>query len=192
MNCEQCGKPTQRGMHHGHRWGPWKKFCSAKCRAIKARKTIKAVNKKYMSKFKVLRSKHMLENNPMKSIVSRNKMSATHKALGIRPIVRGGNGQKMPVPQRMLLAALGEGWYAEHSVATKLRSKGYPTCYKIDIANPVKMIAIEIDGGSHGTLIAQKRDKIKQTFLVNKGWKFFRFTNKMILGDIELALQILK
>jgi len=118
------------------------------------------------------------------------KMKDTIKRLGYKPKIRGGNGQPMPIPQRILLAALGEGWYAEHSIPTHLRStkKDYPTCYKIDIANPQKMIAVEVDGGSHGSKQRQQQDKRKTDFLKKLGWKVLRFKNKEVMTNLELVL----
>ena len=93
------------------------------------------------------------------------KMIATLRAIQHTPIQRGGNGK---------LHALGGGWVAEHPIPTKQgRHSGYPTCYKVDIANPDLMIAIEIDGSSHRLL---SRKKLSQL-----GWRVFRVSNEKAL-----------
>lgn len=45
--------------------------------------------------------------------------------------------------------------------------------YKIDIAIPEKMIAIEVDGDHHLTPEQQKHDANKRNFLTAKGWKVY-------------------
>lgn len=139
------------------------------------------------------RSERMKVNNPMWMEGIKEKAMATNKRLGTKPAIRGGNGQAMPVPQRILLAALGEGWYAEHAVPTKEPkiNKKYPTCYKIDIANPKLMIGIEVDGGSHCTLERQKQDLKKELLLKSLGWDVLRFKNEEVMSNILNVLKII-
>jgi len=132
-------------------------------------------------------AKRMKKNNPVWMKGVKEKIMITNKMLGTRPMVRGGNGKEMSAPQRILLSALGNGWYGEHSVATHLRkiSKNkYPTCYKIDIANPGKKIAIEVDGSSHSALERQKQDRKKTLFLEKNGWTVYRFKNKEVMTNL--------
>ena len=121
--------------------------------------------------------------NPMSNHQVKLRQRARLKEINHKPIKRGGNGQLLPLPQLALLHALGEGWEAEYSVATKMRhlGTGYPTCYKIDIANPIRMIAIEVDGGSHTALAIRERDKKKAEFLVSRGWSVYRVSNERAL-----------
>lgn len=132
----------------------------------------------------------MTKKNPMWMKGIKEKSIATNKRLGTRPKIRGGNGQEMPLAQRTLLAALGGGWYAEHSVPTRLRSidPSYPTCYKIDIANPKKKIAIEVDGRSHSLLIRKQQDKKKDAFLKSQGWLVWRFNNDYVMNYLKEIL----
>jgi len=187
MKCKECGKPTERGIHHGYFWGAWKKYCSKECRSKNASRVLKKVNKKYNEKFSILRSKRMKKNNPMWQKGVKEKMINTNRILGTKPKVRGGNGQEMPIPQRVLLTALGIGWYAEHIVLTG-KKIGLPNCYKIDIAHPKKMIAIEVDGGSHSLLARKTQDKKKTTFLESKGWAVYRFSNKEVMDNLTKVL----
>jgi hypothetical protein len=135
-------------------------------------------------------SRRMQTNNPVHMPGIKEKMLATNKRLGTRPTVRGGNGKDMPVPQRVLLSALGKGWYAEHAIPTKMRMLkiGYPTCYKIDVANPVKMIAIEVDGSSHNSLKRKLQDEKKTSFLEGRGWKVLRFKNDEIMKKLDFVI----
>ena len=180
-----CNNLTKRGWHHGGYFGAYKKTCSEECQ----KKATSAVFSKMIAKYSVeiakASSERMKLNNPMWMEGIKEKAVATNKALGTKPKIRGGNGKEMPVPQRVLLTALGDDWYAEHSVATGFR----PTCYKIDIASPKLMVAIEVDGGSHDTLARKKQDNRKDTFLKSKGWKVIRFKNKEVMSNLENVLK---
>ena len=107
------------------------------------------------------------------------KMTATLKAIGHKPKIIGGNGREMPKAQKSLLDALGDGFMPEYPVATKVpRNLGtHPTCYKIDIANPLMMIAIEVDGHSHECIARKMQDAKKDLFLRGRGWLVYRVTN---------------
>ena len=85
----------------------------------------------------------------------------------------------LPLPQLALLHALGEGWIAEYAIKTKAghRNGVYPNAYKVDIANPEMMLAIELDGGSHCTLERKAQDRKKVDFLVRLGWRVLRIQN---------------
>jgi hypothetical protein len=126
----------------------------------------------------------MRKQNPMFSLETREKMSQTLKRIGHRPKIQGGNGRGLTEPQKLLLEKLGDGWYPELVVCTKLKNP-YPHHYKIDIANPNLKIAIEVDGGSHFSLKVRTKDKKKQDFLISNNWKVLRFTNKQILENLE-------
>ena len=194
--CPVCGKETKRMIHHGGLWGPYRKTCSDKCYSIYQKEVILVKMKKGWDKnikrISFLSSERMKKNNPMRKKETREKVSKTLKKIGHKPIQQGGNGKIMPIPQKILLEALGGGWCAEYSVATLLRGKSkekYPTCYKIDIAHPLKKIAIEVDGTSHNSLIRREQDKKKTEFLEQLGWKVLRFKNDQILQSITSVLK---
>lgn len=130
-------------------------------------------------------SDRMIKRNPMWMKGIKEKAMATNKRLGTQPKIRGGNGTEMPVPQRVLLTALGKGWYAEHVIPTKLRNKGYPTCYKIDIANPKNKIAVEVDGNSHNLVSRKEQDKKKDNFLCSLGWIVHRVRNEDVMSKLK-------
>lgn len=60
-----------------------------------------------------------------------------------------------------------------------------PLHYKIDIANPVKKIAVEVDGGSHSATRVREADERKDAFLTSHGWRVFRFSNREVMADLE-------
>lgn len=115
--------------------------------------------------------------NPMSNNQARIRMRETLRRIKHRPIRRGGNGRPLPLPQLALLHVLGEGWESEVAVATKKRADGYPTCFKIDIANTERMMAIELDGVSHSGQEMAEQDRRKQEFLESCGWRVFRVPN---------------
>jgi len=120
--------------------------------------------------------------NPMSNHQTRLKLKQRLREIKHRPIKRGGNGQLLPLAQLALLHALGDGWESEVVVPTKMpKDSGYPTSYKIDIANTLLMIGVEVDGPSHGTLNRQAQDAKKTDLLVSLGWSVYRVSNKEAL-----------
>lgn len=125
----------------------------------------------------------------MRKKEAREKMAATLRKIGHKPVIRGGNGMPMPEPQKRLLEALGEGWKPEFTVATKMRhlGLGFPTNYKTDIAHPGLKIAIEVDGQTHYS--ARKlMDQKKTCFLEGLGWKVLRFSNEDVMEHLQTVL----
>jgi hypothetical protein len=100
---------------------------------------------------------------------------------------QGGNGRDLPLPVLYLLHALGPDWRHEYAVSLGKRKPGFPTHYKLDIAHPVRMIAIEVDGQSHN---GKRRllDKKKDTMMVSLGWRVLRFSNKEILNWMRIGM----
>lgn len=116
----------------------------------------------------------------------RHKVSQTMKERGCCPTVRGGNGHGMTGPERRLSDATG---LFPHVIAVG-RIDGYPSNYKLDLANPQIRLAVEIDGGSHGTLKVQDADARKTDYLESHGWTVLRFTNAEVLGDTDRCAQM--
>jgi hypothetical protein len=132
-------------------------------------------------------SKHMKQNNPMHKKSVRDKVSATLKAMGWGPRIQGGNGRGLTEPQRRLAEAL--GWPTEFTISTNVRNHVYPSCYKVDIANPQLMVAIEVDGNSHGALERKRQDRKKEALLTGLGWKVLRFKNREVMEDLDRCVQ---
>lgn len=114
----------------------------------------------------------------------REQVSQKLREMGHRPKVHGGNGRGPSEPQRRLAEAL--GWPMEYVVPTRQRrSSGYPTAYKIDIADPDSKTAIEVDGYSHCAKAVQTKDAKKTAFLQARGWSVLRFSNEQVLTDLD-------
>lgn len=131
-------------------------------------------------------SARMKRNNPMMHAEIRERMGLTLRAIGHGPKVRGGNGRPPSIPQQMLADAL--AWPTEYVVKT---SVGYlPNHYKLDIANPRLMVAIEVDGVSHSSPTRRQQDYRKAMFLSGLGWTVLRFSNRAILDSLETVLSM--
>lgn len=118
----------------------------------------------------------------------RNRMSETLRSMGHRPSVRGGNGYGLTEPQRLLSEEL--NWPTEVVVPTgRPRTPGVPTHYKLDIADPDRKIAVEVDGGSHYPLARQESDRRKDAFLRGAGWTVLRFSNQEVMADTAACAQ---
>jgi len=119
---------------------------------------------------------------------NREGIVANHRGGSIT--VRGGNGRGLTLAQSVLLEALGEGWTAEYAVKTGLRQdSGYPTSYKVDIANPERMIAVEVDGETHRNPVQKQRDQKKQALLETLGWTVLRFSNRQCIQTTQQCVQ---
>jgi very-short-patch-repair endonuclease len=94
--------------------------------------------------------------------------------------IKGGNGRELSLAHRVLLEALGGNYVSEFVIKTRniVQGEGYANHYKIDIADPERKIAIEIDGGSHSNPVIKAKDAKKQELLEIAGWKVFRYTNQ--------------
>jgi hypothetical protein len=132
----------------------------------------------------------MTERNPMKCNATRVKMSKTLKEINHQPPWRGGNGTGPTKMEVQLHSQLPWGWLLNYIEPTKIpRGNGYPTHYKLDIANPLRKIAVEIDGGSHYALTRRAQDEKKSKFLESRGWSVLRFTNDEIATALEACVQ---
>ena len=158
----------------------------------KAKVCVTCYKKKMRIRNQLTAPERMRRNNPMNNPETREKMSQTLKRIGHKPPIHGGNGTGATQAQELLAKALGEGWLMEYPVKThagRINDMHYPTCYKVDIANAQKKIAIEVDGASHLSLLAQARDKKKENFLKSQGWKVLRFKNAEVLETLSNVLK---
>jgi hypothetical protein len=161
-------------------------YCSDECRVATMSKmsseTMAKTNRKHASA-------RMKTKNPMHDPVAKAKMETSLRARGWKPPVRGGNGHGPTAAQLLLASTL--GWGMEFVVATGhcRDGSGYPTAYKIDIANPILKIAIEVDGHSHAVLSRKKQDQKKTAFLQSLGWSVLRFLNREVTDDLAGCVQ---
>lgn len=95
-------------------------------------------------------------------------------------------------PQQLLFSRLSEAipgsWMLEYSISTGLLQPGKPKYYRIDIANPDLLLAIECDGPSHETRKSQISDRVRDLVLSECGWKTLRFTYSQIESNIEKCI----
>jgi len=123
---------------------------------------------------------------PMLNPETRAKVSATLKEMGHQPSVRGGNGRGMTRPQKLMKGVLAGNWIPEYAISLGKLKAGYPTNYKVDLANLDALICIEVDGSSHHS--RKDLDKKKDAKLTSLGWKVLRFWNKDILNWIDAGM----
>lgn len=126
--------------------------------------------------------------NPTSRPEVREKLSRVLKAMGHGPSVRGGNGRGMTHPQKALLDVLCGAWTPEFALSLGPRTPGYPTHYKIDLADAVRKVAIEVDGLSHVAMIRREQDARKEARLRDMGWTVLRFSNRDIRTWIDTGM----
>lgn len=187
MNCTWCNQEIKHPSKYQR--DKFKRdnrvYCCKKCGKEYSRKTssetMSKTNKQYASG-------RMKVNNPMFNPKSKEKMKTTLRAIGHKPKIQGGNGKGPTIQQLSIASTL--GWDMEVSVKTGMKKgSGYPQCYKIDIANCVLKIGIEIDGRSHLSISRKKQDKKKDDFLKSIGWTIIRFTNKEVEKNHDRCIQ---
>lgn len=133
----------------------------------------------------------MVARNPMRRPETRAKLSEALRAIGHKPLSRGGNGMPLPTAQATILEALaGHGAVAEFVVRTGAwrGARGLPNHFKIDVALPARMIAVEIDGASHSALERQAQDARKEAFLSAHGWTVLRFSNRDVMERLAACV----
>jgi hypothetical protein len=134
------------------------------------------------SKGNWLQTPEAVEKNRQKRIES-----GIHRGKKIKN--RGGNGHGLTTPQKMLAEAL--QWQTEYVLKTgATRGSGMPYHYRLDLANPVLRIAIEVDGRSHLHYKVKASDQRKDEFLKLQGWRVLRFLNQQVIDDLAGCAQM--
>ncbi|OAQ20684.1 endonuclease domain-containing protein [Thermosulfurimonas dismutans] len=64
--------------------------------------------------------------------------------------------------------------------------------YIVDFCAFNPRVVIEIDGDSHYTSEARKADEHRDRYLMNLGFRVFRFTNREVLENLEGVLEYLE
>lgn len=119
----------------------------------------------------------------------RANMSRLLKAIRHQPKKRGGNGTGMTAAEKIVSACLPQEWVWNYPVALGRRQPGYPTNYKLDFANPIRKVGLEVDGNSHSMQARKEQDRKKEAKLMELGWSVLRITNKQVLS-LSTTLQL--
>lgn len=107
----------------------------------------------------------------------REKMSQARKGRTFLPF-RGGNGTGMSPTEALIAPLMPEGFTWNYVIPSGGFGLGYPSNYKLDFADPNRMICLEVDGHSHRTRQGQERDKRKTERLQSLGWTLRRIDNE--------------
>ena len=79
----------------------------------------------------------------------------------------------------------------EVAIPTKSpRGGAFPTCYKLDIANEILKVGIEVDGNSHLAVARKEQDAKKDSFLSGLGWIVLRFKNRQVMDDLKGCVEM--
>ena len=109
------------------------------------------------------------------------KVSATLKAIGHKPLVHGGNGRVLPLPQELLAQLLEAETEYPVTTTAQQRHAGASHCYKLDVAIPFLRLGIQLDGGSHFAKKIRKTDKRIRVWLAELGWSVLHVSNSKAL-----------
>ena len=100
---------------------------------------------------------------------------------------RGGNGE-LTEPQKLLAKMTRfPTEYAIRTAPVKGRFPSLPSCYKVDLADPFSMTAIEVDGNTHRLRKWRFLDARKTEILEALGWSVIRFRNEEVMGHPEVV-----
>ena len=115
-----------------------------------------------------------------------------HALRGRTFLARGGNGSTTK-PQQMLADALDLPMeFAIVTAPVKGMFESLPHCYKVDLASPEHMLAIEVDGNSHKLKRWRFLDARKTAVLNALGWKVLRFWNEEVLTDLNQVVTTIR
>ena len=198
LKCERCGISFEREKRQ--------RFCGKSCSAqwrmsrpefvarLQTSKRSEACRQAMLrlrsnpEAMKHLREYLISDRNPFRNPATgqqlRQKATQSLAATGFA-MLNGGNGTGPTKPQLALASLL--GWPMEYVVPTG-GLPGYPSHYKLDLANPERRIAIEVDGVSHLSKRVQAKDLKKTRFLEARGWTVLRFRNAEVLEDLPAVI----
>ncbi len=201
VTCEWCGVVSQKILRAKDRG---KRFCDRSCSAKsrmsrpgyakslatpKLRETSRENMKKLRERPDVQAklAAHLAgPGNPVRDPANRIKAHAILRERGYS-MLNGGNGRGLTAAQSLLQQRL--GWAAEFVVPTQVpRGRGYPTAYKLDLADPVLRIGIELDGHSHCSAAVKEKDAKKTALLESLGWTVLRFQNSEVIADLDSVI----
>jgi len=90
--------------------------------------------------------------------------------------------EQTPVEAKLWSALRGKRF-----IGLKFRRQTVVGPYVVDFTCRAAMLAIEIDGDSHG--VAVEADAQRTAFVKTFGWRVIRFTNADVIGNLEGVLE---
>ena len=198
--CAQCGMEFSF-LSSGKANNDKRRFCGNVCAATwrMAQPERKELTKEYLPRMwaaaqaaitgkpSPAASARMKANNPNQTEEWKKKMSAIMS--GRTFLARGGNGTVTPQQEAVANALDLPMEYPIPTRPVKDQFKSLPTNYKVDIADPARRLAIEIDGTSHRTKKWKFLDKRKTEVLNALGWSVLRFSNQRVDSDLPSVLE---
>ena len=198
--CQQCGNPfTFKWV--GETNNAKRRFCGNVCAATwrnsqpgvldRFNKSLEGIRGVVLKGRKSPESSvRMTKNNPMKQPKALAKMKAALK--GRTFLARGGNSQI--TPEQQTLADL-LGLPMEHAILTRPAWGEFPSlpnCYKVDLASPDHMLAIEVDGNTHKLKKWKFLDHRKTSVLNFLGWRVLRFWNQEVRDNPQKVVEAIR
>ena len=104
-------------------------------------------------------------------------------------LARGGNGTLTRQQEAVAKALDLPMEYVIPTGPVKECFKSLPNFYRVDVADPSLMLAIEIDGATHNTKKWKFLDKRKTEVLNALGWSVLRFSNQRVDSELEAVLR---
>ena len=60
--------------------------------------------------------------------------------------------------------------------------------YFLDFACIDRLVAVEVDGASHGDEDRARKDRVRDAVLAREGWRTLRYTNLAVRDDLEVIV----
>lgn len=164
-------------------------YCCQECATEYKKKLLKESTTKYFEKNRDNPDFWKKRKNPMRNKKSRELISLKCKLSGRKPteLKKGEKPKAQKVLYDTLIKYYPRGWEYEYSIkfSDKEKLETNKRGYRIDIANPLAKIAIEVDGTTHFTDEGKIKDKEKNAFLLANKWSIIRFRNDIVLKRPE-------
>lgn len=132
----------------------------------------------------------MKVSNPMDNPVTRAKMAAS--LMGRTFLARGGKGQTTWQQELLHAATMLPMEYAIPTAAVRQQFPSLPNAYMVDLADPARMLVIEVDGKTHRLRKWQFLDARKTEVLRALGWSVLRFWNEEVENQLPTVLERIK
>jgi hypothetical protein len=209
QSCLECQKPRQcqwcKKEFSAQRPSSKQRFCSRSCRAkwnisqpeyrakFYTEKRADAIGRAKTKWFSERPEEceafatRMANLSPEQKALAHAKQSASLKAMGWKPPVRGGNGHGPTRAEQRLKDLFPQGIWNYCVKTGKWNGSGYPPVYKVDVGFPGIKLAIEADGQTHNSPFRRAKDAKKTAYLEGLGWTVLRFSNAMILNSTPIV-----